>query len=176
MNKCDVIQPLIIKNHVDDITNEELIFVKEHLKSCKKCRHYESTLKNLHNSMQTGKSQKLVPNPNIRQTLLSQLKPHKTTRLDIFGNIWQNITRIFEYRIPVYQAVLGLTFAFLVFFTINQVNHLDSQIFSGDMSTTTVDSTNFINVTKTLEMAEQQKIGRNIYEDSLLTRFIVTDM
>ena len=112
MNKCDVIQPLIIKNHVDDITNEELIFVKEHLKSCKKCRHYESTLKNLHNSMQTGKSQKLVPNPNIRQTLLSQLKPHKTTRLDIFGNIWQNITRIFEYRIPVYQAVLGLTFAF----------------------------------------------------------------
>ena len=173
---CDDIEQLLIKKDVDGLTPEENLLVEKHLKFCERCRTYHSTLSNLQNSMQIRTDEKIVPHPAIRQNIIQRMKALRPEEKGIFKGVWQYIRAIFEYRIPVYQTLLGLVLIFLISFSINRLflttekKPLELQSFAQ------IESMSYtqISVIDNLQIIDQQKIGRTVKEDPSLTRFTVT--
>jgi hypothetical protein len=83
-----------------------------------------------------------------------------------------------QYRIPVYQGVIGMAVSLLIFFAVNYFSILTKHypIASPEFRANGEVTATQLNVINSLEILEQQKKGRSVNEDTLLTRFIVTTM
>jgi anti-sigma factor RsiW len=175
---CDDVEQLLIKRIFDELSQDENLLAEKHLKSCDRCRSYQKTLLNLQNSMRVGVGEKVTPDPVIRENIIRQMKALRPEKAGIRRTSWQYVRNVFEYRIPVYQVLSGLVLIALIFLGVKQLS------FSPDQETTEPQSLARIeaslpaqmSVIDNLEIIEQQKIGRNVKEDTTLTRFIVTTM
>ena len=173
---CDDIEQLLIKKDVDKLTQDENLLVENHLKFCERCRSYQSTLSSLHKSMRISPEEKLIPDPAIRQNIMQRMRSMKPEQTGILKSVWQHIKSTLEYRIPVYQTLLGIVLIFLISFSINRLfltakqESLELQSFAQIES---LPSTQ-ISVIENLQIIDQQKIGRTVKEDPSLTRFTVT--
>jgi hypothetical protein len=173
---CDDIEQLLIKRNIDGLTQNENLLVEKHLKFCERCKNYQSTLLNLQESMQIEPEEKLIPDPAIRQNIIQRMRAAQSKEQGIFQNGWQYIRTALEYRIPVYQTLLGIVLIFLISLSINRLfltpekEPLKLQSFA-QIETLTSSQ---MSVIENLDILDQQKIGRTVKEDPSLTRFTVT--
>ena len=177
-SNCDDIEQLLVNRIFDELTHDKNLLVEEHLKSCAQCCNYQNTLLNLQNSMQIGTQEKLVPNPAIRENIIQRMKTLRPEEAGILRTTWQRLKSIFQYRIPVYQSLSALALIALIFLTVNQLSFSPDQKPSEVQSLTQIETPTpaQMSVIENLEIIDQQKIGRNVKEDTTLTRFIVTTM
>jgi len=176
--RCEDIEGLLIRQNFEDLTGNEKSLLQEHVKTCNQCRNYQHHLMNFQNSMAISKKSQLRPDPVIRQTLMDRMNALKPKNYRIVDSLWQRLLNILEYRIPVYQGLIGIACCLLIFVGINYFSfsnqpHSESLQYTKMMADTTFYQ---INVIENLQIIEQQKIGKNISEDTLLTRFIVSSM
>jgi hypothetical protein len=175
---CDEVEWLLVSKILDGITPEQNIKLEEHLKSCERCRSYQETLTSLQKTMQTEAEEKLVPDPAIKENVIKKMKAVKQAEAGVFTRIWQSTKAVFEYRIPAYQAVLGLILLALVYFAIERSPSIPEQEvpISHSLTRMEVPPPAEMSVIDDLGVIDQQKIGRNVGEDTTLTRFIVAIM
>jgi hypothetical protein len=173
---CDDIEQLLIKKNIDELTPDENLLVEKHLKFCERCRGYQSTLLSLQDSMQICSEEKLIPDPAIHQNIIQRMKTLRPEQTGIFKSGWQYIRNMLEYRIPVYQTLLGIVLILLISFSINtlflttQKESSKLQVFA-QMEPLAYSQ---MEVLDNLDIIDQQKIGISAKEDTSLTRFLVT--
>ena len=173
---CLNIEQLLIKSSFDKLTGDENLVVKEHLKSCGRCRIFQNTLVNLHESAAIPLKGKLAPDSAIHRNIIKRMKTARPQKQRVFGKIWKYIRNILEYRIPVYQAAFGAALILLLIFTVDQISVLPANKVpdSHNILQTEESISTQMNVVDDLNIIEHQKIGRSVREDSILTRYIVT--
>ncbi len=175
---CDDIQRLLVSKISDEITRDEDRLVEEHLKSCGHCRSYQNTLLNLKDSIRVGTTEKLVPDPAIRENVLQRMRNLQPQEAGILRNAWQYIRSIFEYRIPVYQTLSGVVVIVLIFLATKQITFSPGQQPPEPQSLVRMEMPvpTQMSVVDNLDIIDKQKIGRSAKEDTALTRFIVSTM
>jgi hypothetical protein len=176
--KCDAIEQLIIKQGIEKLSADENNILQSHLKSCVHCQDYQNQLVSLQSSIMISVKSSLQPDPAILQNLMKRMNAFKSPKHRTVDSPWQKLLNILEYRIPVYQGLIGLACSLLIFVAINYFSFSSQhKTGSSEYSINVADSSFYqINVIKNLQIIEQQKIGKNVREDSLLTRFIVSSM
>ncbi|MBN1684735.1 MAG: hypothetical protein JW855_04815 [Gammaproteobacteria bacterium] len=176
--KCDTVEDLLIKQSIEILSADENSLLENHLKTCVHCQEYQNQLVSIQSSMTIDQKSQLKPDPAIHQLLKQRMNAFKPIKHRTVDSPWQRFRNILEYRIPVYQGLIGLACSILIFVAINYFslsNHQQTR--SSEYSINMADTTFYqINVINNLQIIEQQKIGRNVKEDSLLTRFIVSSM
>jgi hypothetical protein len=176
--KCDAVEELLIKQNFESLSENENAMLQNHLKNCKHCQNYQNQLVFIQKSMSVSQKSQLKPDPAIRQSLMDRMNAVKHKRHRIGDLFWQRLLNLLEYRIPVYQGLIGLACSLLIFVAIHYFSfssHYQPNIPQYEMRM--ADTTFYqINVIKNLQIIEQQKIGKNVREDSLLTRFVVSSM
>jgi hypothetical protein len=175
---CDEMEWLLVSKILDGITPDQLLLVEEHLKSCQRCRSYQETLIGLQHSMQAGAEEKLEPAPAIRENIIKRMKAVKQAEAGVLTRIWLSTKAIFDYRIPAYQAVLGLILVALVYFAVERSPSIPEQEapISHSLTRMEVPPPAQMSVIDDLGVIDQQKIGRSAREDSTLTKFFFTTM
>ncbi len=173
---CDNIEQLLIKQSIDELTDEENRLIQKHLKSCQRCRSYQSALLKLKYSMQVSEEDKLAPNPAIHEILIQRMKELRPQEIGFLDRAYQSIISLFEYRIPVYQALTGVILIFLLFLGLRHFPFTTGQKSAGIQSITPIGTSTpaQLMVIDNLDIIGKQKIGQNVKEDSTLIRFIVT--
>jgi hypothetical protein len=175
---CDGIEQLLIKKSLEELTDEESRLLQKHLRSCDRCRSYQSALLKLKDSMQICTEDKLAPHPSIRETVIERMKSLKPQEAGFLGRAYQSVMRLFEYRIPLYQVLSGAVLIALIFLAVKQFS------FTAEQKTTELHNVAQVEtsipaqmrVMDDLGIIDQQKIGQNVKDDTTLTRFIVTTM
>ena len=175
---CEDIQRLLVNKVSDELTRDEDRLLEGHLKSCGHCRSYQNTLLSLKDSMQIGTGEKLVPDPAIRENIVRRMKTLQPQETPILRNAWQYIRSIFEYRVPVYQTLSGLALIALIFLATRQISFSPDQKPPEPRSLVRMEmpAPTQMSVVDNLDIIDKQKIGRNVTEDTTLTRFIVSTM
>jgi hypothetical protein len=175
---CDEMEWLLVCKILDGITPNQNIKLKEHLKSCERCRSYQETLSGLQHTMKAGAEEKLQPDPAIKENIIKRMKAAKRKEAGVLTRIWQSTKAMFDYRIPAYQAVLGLILVALVYFAVERSPSIPEQEIpiSHSLTRMEVPPPAEISVIDNLSVIDHQKIGRTLGEDTTLTRFIVATM
>lgn len=175
---CDEMEWLLVSKILDGITPDQNLKVEEHLKSCQRCRSYQETLSGLQHTMQAGAEEKLEPAPAIKENIIKRMKATRQAEAGVLTRIWQSTKAIFDYRIHAYQAVFGLILVALVYFAVERSPSIPEQEapISHSLTRMEVPPPAQMSVIDDLEIVKQQKIGRNVGEDTTLTRFIVSTM
>lgn len=174
--RCDEAERLLIKKDVDGLTPQENLLLENHLKSCEQCRSYQNALSNVRRSVEMDSEEKLIPDPAIRQNIIRRMKTVKPEETGVFQSGWQHIRNILAYRIPVYQTLAGVALIFLISVGINQLfvsTDRETSELPSFAQVETIGATQ-IRVTESLEIIDQQKIGRSVKEEPELTQFLVT--
>jgi len=176
--KCDTAEELLIKQGIERLSADENSLLQNHLKTCIHCQDYQNQLTSLQRLIPINEKSPLKPDPAIRQSLLNRMKALKSSKHRTVDSPWQRLLNILEYRIPVYQGLIALACSLLIFITINYFSFSSPhQPGTPQYETRMADTTFYqINVINNLQIIEQQKIGKNVSEDTLLTRFIVSSM
>lgn len=175
---CEQVEKIFINQKIDHISEEEKQVLITHLHSCEFCKHHQLVCEKIHNSMDIEQNSELIPKPEIRENLVNKMKanqPEKSTTLGYFLN---NLKSVFSYRIPVYQAAVGIISMFLIFFALEKLPSKDrlmnpsEKIFiqNSDLHLTQT------NILDSLDILSKQKIGLNVSEDTVFTKYINASM
>lgn len=175
---CDDAEQLLIKSSIEELTEDENLLLDAHLRSCQRCRSFQSALVNMRDSMRISAKEEFVPDPAVRQNILREVKALKLKQPGIFSRGWQYVRNVFEYRIPVYQTLAGAALIVLLFLAVRQLSTTSPQRPAEPRSVAQIERPLpvQIGVLDNLDILDRQKIGRNAKEDSSLTRFIVSTM
>ncbi len=176
--ECEKTERLLVEKQHKKITESDIRFIKNHLSSCSLCQNYQTTLQTIEHAVQIDPNLELTPDPLIRNNIIKKMKSLKPEKVTLAEKIWFGLKHILAYRIPVYQACFGAVSVILIVFLINKLPMGIDQDFPGQQEYTQPSGlipaqTNAI---KNLEIINRQQIGRNVKEDTLLTKFIVNVM
>ncbi len=176
--KCDNIEDLLIKQNIENLSAEESDLLHKHLKACKHCQSYQHELAYIQRSMLMDQKNPLKPDPAIRQIVTKQMLRRKPGQQGLLNSFWQWLLNFLDYRIPVYQGLFGIACGLFIFALIHYFPLPDQSVMKHSPYQLQIADTTLyqINVIKNLQIIEQQKIGKNVSEDSVLTRFIVKAM
>jgi len=173
---CDDVELLLSKRLVDELTEEEKQLVDKHLKSCSRCLSYERILLSLPDSMQIKSEETLAPHPEIRKHIVQRMKDLVPQETGILRRAYHSFIRLFEYRIPVYQALTGAILILLLFLGVKHFPFSVGQKIEGFQIITQMDTSApaQLKIMDNLDIIGKQRIGQNVKEDTTLTQFIVT--
>lgn len=176
--KCEEIEELLIRQNFEQLIEEEIYILQGHLKNCNRCQRYQEQLAMLNNSIIINRNSPLTPNPVIRQNIIKWMKPLKPKKQGVLNRIWQHVCDFLDYRIPVYQGLIGIVCSLLIFITISYFSFSNQNKTTSQKQSLIREEITFdqINVIKNLQIIEEQKIGKNVSEDTVLTQFIVSSM
>jgi len=174
---CEEIKRFIIEQQDEELIGDQDKLIYDHLDACQNCSNYYQTILKMEESFIYNELD-LQPDPMIRRNLVSRLRKKKIERETGLKRYFDKLFGVFEYRIPVYQAVFAFFILFALVFTIDQVSI--SQRPAGLDGTTYfyMDQTILINSQSVdnIKLIEEYKCGRNVKEDSILTRYLVSAM
>jgi len=175
---CADFETLLVRSRYEELAEGELTVLSRHVQSCQKCESYGHALERMVTAMDLSQPTKLTPAPGIRDQVLRRMIAARRTRHGRLSSLLQTGIEVLRFRIPLYQAALGVAFILVLYPFVNQ--HLVAPKRSDSRQS---------NVTRTRQHAGEQvsfsshsdsldtlRIGRNIKEDSLLLRFIHTSM
>jgi hypothetical protein len=162
------------------LTEREDFLLAEHVQHCEGCRAFQSALIQIQYSMQPGDDEPLAPDPAIRRNLRNRMRvaetpSHAATTL---GVAWESILAVLRFRIPVYQAVLGMAALFAAFIAIDR---FDADGDGEALQQTRIEQNGKQMIISShtpplIAQIDSQKIGRSMAEDSLWLKHIVTAM
>ena len=171
---CQEIEDMLIKNNIEDLTQIEQELIERHISYCSECKKYSQVLININQAFVSTPRDDSMPLAAIRKNALTKIAGNRGT----FSAFWYSLLSLFEYRIPVYQALVMILVALVLLIGFDYANSeqnslsmiwSDSHQLEGMIS-----DTNY--VLDSLQMLERQRIGKNVLEDSILTQFITTAM
>ncbi len=174
---CQEIEDFIIKDYLDELNKKQRKLVLQHVYSCSNCSKYAETVHQISGSLQEDEYIP-QPDPEIRKHLLFTLKMKKANKERKLVDFMNTIFGFFEYRIPIYQAVLAVLLVAVLLFTVDSIV-LPAR--SNRYSTTNYFIIDYNDLPRSSimnypELLNEQKSGRNVKEDSILTRYMVTVM
>jgi len=168
MNCSDVQMILSINDDRADMAK-----VSAHLDQCADCMAYKKTVNSLEKiySLDT-KVGTISPQESVKRNLITSMKNLSKERDSLWGPIW----RLFEYRIPVYQAVTGVAIIFIIFFAAQKISWQTSDMPSVTNIKIEIDKSDFpeLFVLDSLKIKNLHNLGRNALEDSAITKYMVT--
>jgi anti-sigma factor RsiW len=175
---CQQVEELLMRQLFGELTANETQELNNHLTICAHCQSYRRRLTSFQQSINIKNSRSIRPNPAIRKRIIQKVKCLHPKRASFLQIMWQKMVGMLQYRIPVYQGFIGMAVSLLIFlainyFSISAKHHPITSPESRAMGEVTATQLNVIN---SLEIIGQQKIGKSVNEDTLLTRFIVTTM
>jgi len=173
--KCTEFEKLLIKKNIDEISDAEALLLHEHLESCKTCQNYQHTLIKLQKSVQIDEADNLIPEPAIRKNIAGRIK---TNHRGVHEIVLAVVKSVLEYRIPVYQTLLGIAGIFLIVLAVNRFSLLQPKETAMQQGNLELSELAFeqMNVHNNLQVMDYQKIGININEDTSMTKFIVSSI
>jgi hypothetical protein len=157
-------------------TNGDQI-LQSHLKDCPACNSYLKRLEVIRGRLIKSPKNNLQPDPRIKKNIIA----YKNIKSGLKGTkpsfVWNSIRELFEYRIPVYQALSGVVVLLILFIYIsNSVlssgNKALSIEYTGEYEG--ISSSQFY-LEDTLSLNELER-GENAKEDSVLMSFLVPTM
>lgn len=176
-DNCSIFQEKIFELFNDGISVNSDKSVNNHINKCLKCQNYLKNLNILKNHMQESPSKDLKPNSQIIKNIIAY-KNIKTgfQKIGPFS-IWGSVRAIFEYRIPLYQALSGAVVALMLFM------YISSSVISPGTRATNIEysgnqegiTSSELYVLDTLNLTKPER-GQNAKEDSVLISFLVPTM
>jgi hypothetical protein len=171
---CQEIEDMLIKKNIEDLTQIDQELIERHLSYCLECKKYSQILFNINQAFVSPHRNDSMPLLGIRENTLKKISRSSGT----LSTFWYSLLSLFEYRIPVYQA-LGMILVALVlligFDYANSEQNSLSMIWSDSHQLEgMISDKNY--VLDSLQLLERQRIGKNVLEDSILTQFITTAM
>ncbi len=175
---CDQIEMLLVSMTYDQLTEDENRLIEEHLAACERCRRYQHAISRLKSAVGIGEEEKLAPHPSIRENLVRRIKQLKVEERGVWDRIWKSIKAAFTYRIPAYQAVVGIALIVVMSLTLRNLPSSALQEPSEERPLVRMEmpEPSDMGVIDNLDVIRQQKIGKSVTEDTSLTRFIVSSM
>jgi hypothetical protein len=174
---CSLYQEKIVELFDHDISFKSDRSLNQHLHRCTECQYYLENLIAIKNRLDESPSLKLEPDRRIIKNILSYNKLKIRLNRKIPNQFWNSIWQLFEYRIPVYQALGGLVVIFMLssFISSDFVttgNKAISIEYSRDYEDLTSSELYLVD---TLSLNKPER-GQNVKEDSLLMSFLVPTM
>ena len=171
--QCGEIDNWIAKRLSETMSESDEVVFSRHLRECENCQRAlssaEALLGTLHHSRETS----LLPRLSIQRALRKRVKQLPQKQKSSWGIPFEFVVGILKLRVPIYQAVLAMVVFFMVMLYANFLS------FSGNSHPTNIsgnvqiaDSTEILDTLK----IKNDRVGRNLKEDSLLARFFMTVM
>lgn len=153
---------------------ESNISVKNHVAFCQNCQRYLDNLSIIKDNMRVSPSDDLKPNPQILKNIIAYKNIKSGLKKKNQKSFWETMRSIFEFRVPVYQALSGAAVVLILFIYVSNTSISPSTNakyieYSGTKDGTksselyAIDSLNYSNPGR----------GRNAKEDSVLISFLV---
>ena len=177
-SSCAKIEKMLINQKIDKISKEEKKLLITHLDSCENCKKYQSVFDGIQNVLAIEQKGELFPKPEIRENLLNRMRVNQPEKSNIFSNFLGDLKSVFSYRIPVYQAVVGIISLFIISFALGKLPSQDRIINSDERVFNSINelSLTHINILDSLDILNTQKIGLHVSEDTVFTKYINASM
>lgn len=175
---CQTIQDLLIKKETDNVSDADQSQLFNHLKKCEICKNFQEKINQLHTHMTIDESSLLEPRKDTRQYLLSRFEQLRSRPGTWYQDILDKVRFILGYRVPVYQAMLA-TAVVALFITVLSQAYLTQNVpekqnyFSARYDSVYI---NMPDVRVNLNFIDEDKMGRNLKEDSILARYIIKSL
>lgn len=171
--QCSEIDNWIAKKLSETMSESEKTALSRHLRECENCRRALSSAESLWGTLHHSRETSLRPRPSIQPALRKRVNQSSRKQKSSWDIPLEFVVRILKVRVPIYQAVLVMVIFFMVMLYANFLS------FSGNPHPANIpgnvqiaDSTEFLDTLK----INDDRVGRNLKEDSLLARFFMTVM
>jgi anti-sigma factor RsiW len=173
---CDQIEMLLVSRNYEQLTDDENRLVEEHLVACERCQRYQHAISRLKNAFRMGEEETFAPDPSIRENIIQRMRQLKGEEVGVWERARKSIRTAFTYRIPAYQAVVGIALIVLMSFTLKNLpsSALQEPSEERPLVRLAMPETSEMEIVDDLGVLKQQKIGRNVTEDTTLMRFVVS--
>lgn len=172
---CEAAQDLLIHSEAAPLTASEIVALSAHLQHCERCLAFQSTMINIHHFIQTTAQDHLAPNPATPLYLRNKIQPRR--QVVTSGNrFWHTLREILNFRIPAYQAVLGMAAAVAMMIAIDKLDAANNGTSSAQTVASPKEKPMLVAPATVNHIAkiDSQTIGRTVADDSLLMKFMVT--
>jgi hypothetical protein len=172
---CVFFEQLLLKQEVEKIDAAEKQLLEEHLRSCANCVNFRKILAELGPGAAFETENELVPDKRVLTNLQRELR-RKWLRAGLRKKFWQRTRQLVMYRLPVYQAAfagLVLMISFLTYLNFQQPQ--ERELFeSVQCNPEKIAFVRPDSALLQLKSIGKQSGGRNVQEDSALTRFLIS--
>jgi len=175
---CLQIKELLLEKPPHSLSAAERSFISIHLAGCDSCRQYQQLLSNLEKTVALSSPAALSPDPEIYESLIKRWSILHPAPLRKTGKFYQSIKELMIYRIPAYQVVIGFFLAVILAGVYHYFPQIDWRDKPPAASQPASEQTKpaFSDVYIRLDFTTAGKLGINMKEDSILTRFIHSSM
>ncbi|MBC8183628.1 hypothetical protein H8E88_21255 [candidate division KSB1 bacterium] len=174
--KCSEIRDFLIRKNFDKMKTDIIKLIEKHLETCSGCRQYHNSIKQVQNSVEITSQDPLIPDPGIRAAIIRKMAQPKADKQKLFLVLFQHIWEILDFRIPVYQGIIGFAIIFLIFLGLNNPQFWNNQNSPESLEYIPVEQLQQVNVLNSLKFIQEQKVGKTVKEDTLLTHLLYTVM
>jgi len=151
--------------------------LKNHIDICQNCQNYLENLSIIKNEMKASPSIDLMPNPQILKNIIAYKNVKSGLKRNKKESLWGTIRAIFEFKIPVYQALSGAVLVLMLFM------YVSGYIVSPDPDAKYIEYTGNLKAVNASELYALDSLnysnpgrGQNAREDSVLISFLVPTM
>ena len=174
---CSDYQERIVELLDNDFSLKNDQFLNSHIKDCPDCQNYLEKLVVLRNGLNKPPAKNLHPDSRIIKNIIAYKNIKHGLKVTKPNPVWNSIRDLFEYRVPVYQALSGVVVIFMLFLYISSSiispeNRAIVIEYSGDYKDLTSSELYLVD---TLSLNKPEK-GQNAKEDSVLMSFLVPTM
>ncbi len=173
--QCREIEALLTRQMIEPLPVSELRRMQHHLETCASCRQFRATLVMIEE--QTGQTGP-TPNPSIQETVRQKLISPARKHSNLLRRFWQFLLDTLSYRIPLYQAAVGVIILFLALYSTATFRNSTSREsypqglrMQGAVFPNTADS-----LLQRLQTQDNAHLGRNLSEDSTLSQYMYISM
>ena len=173
---CEEFKQHVIMQHGEDLIGDQNQLIYEHLNICQTCFNYYQTVLKMQESLVYDDSD-LQPDPRVRLKLISRLNEKNIKGEKGHKKFLDKLSGVFGYRVPVYQAVFAFFLLCALVFTLDQVSISKRPTYRDSAPYLYMDQTILINSPSyNINLIQEHQIGRNVKEDSILARYLVSSM
>lgn len=170
--ECKRVENLLIQKSPDGFLQPEREVIEKHLDGCGSCRVFRERVMSFYDSLAVPANSHLKPNPEIRKLAKNRLKQVRPSAHGSFHMIKTFLHNFIKFKIPVYQAALGMAVCLFIILFLNR-HHVSKQSRMMGQIESYRNYGHADDVLEHIDLFHSQKIGRNIVEDSLLFRILV---
>lgn len=171
--QCAKIEKWLIERLSESLAPEIEAQVDDHLAHCASCRQFQAHLEQVQATLHCDGERPVSPNTAIQARLRARLRERAKSRRPSLGAVFQ---RIVTYRIPAYQVALALIVVVFLTMWFGQSPQTETpspgmiEIPTQIAVPQEVDDSSLLAY---LDLMKEQKPGRTVAEDSVLTRYLV---
>jgi hypothetical protein len=174
---CDTYQRKILMIINDKSSFEAEESLNNHINICPVCQKFVNSLHLIQGQMQRSPLGNLKPRSRILKNITHTLQLKQEFKWNGNESVWDRLRQIFEYRIPVYQAVSSLlVLMFLFMFLFSQFSSPGDIPYPMDRSGSMKGlNTSDLYALDSLHLLKRER-GQNATEDSVLIGFLVPSL